>query len=112
MPDLAPNLLDNLQANPEMTTTLSSAFTFECYQFKGTYHSHEDLSADDKKRNDNYLEGMMNIITDMGFDLGNILTNKYNKQKVQAVVMKVNAIFEQTPKNGTGKNINQLNPAS
>ncbi len=112
MPALASNLHMNLQTNPLMTVTVVSALTFEGYQFKGEYLSHEELNGNDKALNDSYLKGMTAVIKEVGFDLENVLSNKYSKQKVEAIVMKVKAIYEQTPKNGTGKNINQLNPES
>jgi len=112
MPGLAPNLHINVKANSMITLTVVSALSFEGYQFKGEFVSYEELNKDEKISNDNYLNGMAEVIKEIGFKLESVLTNKYTKQKAMSIVMKVSDIYEQTPKKGTGKNINQLNPAS
>ncbi len=105
MPSLSPNLLNNLQRTPQMTVTIVSAYTFECYQLKGKYLSQENLKASDEKFKNTYLQGMTEVIRDMGYKMEKVLSGKYCKLDVQAILMEVEEIFEQTPKEGTGEKI-------
>ena len=105
MPSLSPELLNNLKSAPKMTVTIVSAYSLECYQLKGKHISHENLNAEDEKFKDTYLQGMTEVITDMGFKLEKVLKGKYNNLDTRAIIMKVEEIYEQTPKKGTGEKI-------
>lgn len=105
MPSLSPNLLPNLLINPQLTVTAVSAYSFECYQFKGNFVSKEKLSADDIILKDKYLKGMVGVIQEMGFSLEKILNEKYVGIEVDAILMKVEELYDQTPKVGAGEKI-------
>lgn len=109
MPALSPHLLKNLQINPQMTVTILSNYTFECYQFKGKYCFHENISDEDERFKDKYLQGMIAVIGEQGFNLDKVLKGKYIKLDVVTIIMKVEEIYEQTPKTGTGNKINLIN---
>ena len=102
MPELSPRLLQNLLSRNQLTLTVVSAFSFECYQIKGKYISHENISVDDEK----YLKGMAETIKEMGFNLENVFNNKYLLLDVVTIIMKVEEVYEQTPKIGTGNKVN------
>lgn len=109
MHDLSPRVLQNLQANPQLTVTIVSAYTFECYQFKGKYISHEEMSIKDEKFKDTYLKGMVEVIGELGFNMEKVLNEKYVKLAAKTIIMKVEEIFNQTPKKGTGNLVEPLN---
>lgn len=107
MPSLSPDLLNNLQRVPQMTVTVVSAYTFECFQLKGKYLSHENLNAADEKFKNTYLHGMVEVIREMGYKMEKVLSGKFSNLDTLALLMKVEEIYEQTPKEGTGEKINK-----
>lgn len=111
MPALSPRLMQNLLNRNQLTLTVVSAFSFECYQLKGKYISHENISVYDEEFKNMYLKGMAEAIKELGFNLENVLNNKYILLEVVTIIMKVEEVYEQTPKKGTGNKIKFLKQA-
>lgn len=109
MSELSPGILINLQRNSLITLNVISAYTFESFQMKGKYISHENLTVEDKKYKENYLRGMIELIEEMKFGLSPKSLEKYSQLDAIAVIMKVEEIYEQTPKKGTGEKIMESN---
>lgn len=105
MSGLSTNLIRNLADNPKISLNGISAYTFESYQIKGSYISHENLSADDIMVKENYLKGMLELIAEMKFGIDEKSLDKYCQSEATAIIMKVEEIYEQTPKQGTGEKI-------
>ena len=112
MPVLSPRLSENLRLNPNMAFTMVSALTFESYQMKGQFLENANITPEEEKFKNDYLSGMTAVLNQVGFNLDTCMREKYSKQQVAAIIMKVEEIYEQTPKKGTGNFIQtpNLNP--
>lgn len=94
--------LDNLEDNKVISLVLL-ANTFQCFQLKGhcvlSHESnHEEMQALSK-----YMDDFNVYATGMGFREG--LVYNYPRSTPWTVTMRVDEIFEQTPKAGTGNKI-------
>ena len=103
-PSLSQSLIDNVQSQLNVGFTIVNAFTFESYQFKGIYIEHRTLSAEEEKIKSLYMQGITKVLHSMGFRYGDHFKT-YSNLDGLAVKMKVNEIYDQTPKQGTGKKI-------
>jgi hypothetical protein len=103
-PELAKSILATIQRNSNLAFTMVNAYTFESYQFKGDYISHSFLSAQDEKMKALFMKGIKRVMGDMGFIYGDDF-KRYADMEGIAIQMRVNEIFEQTPKKGTGNKL-------
>ena len=103
-PSLTKSLLNSMQSNLNVACTIVNAYTMESYQFKGIYLEHRALIAEEEKLKQACMQGIHDVLNGMGFEYGESY-KKYADLDGIAVKMKVNEIFEQTPKKGTGGKI-------
>ena len=100
-PSMAKSLIDTMKSNQNVACTIVNAHTFESYQLKGIYLEHRSLSAKEESLKESYMQGIQGVLLDMGFEYGDRF-RKYANMEGIAVTMKVNEIFEQTPRQGSG----------
>lgn len=103
-PSMAGSLIDTLSSNLNVACTIVNALTMESYQLKGTYLEHRPLSVKEEDLKESYMQGIYGVLNDMGFEYGDGF-RKYADMDGIAVAMKVNEIFEQTPRQGSGGNL-------
>lgn len=101
IPSMAVSLIDTLKSNLQVAVTVANALTMESYQLKGHYMGHSSLSADEEVLKASFMQGMHDVLTGMGFDYGDRFA-QYADLEGLAVSINVQAIFEQTPRIGTG----------
>ena len=94
-----------MESNPNITFNGISAYTFESFQMKGKYISHNELNDEDLQLKVKYLKGMRELIDEMKFGIDVKSLDKYCLSGAMALTMKVEAIYEQTPKPGTGEKV-------
>lgn len=103
-PSMAESLVDTLNTNLNVACTIVNALTMESYQLKGTYLENRPLSTEEEDLKEAYMQGMHGVLFDMGFAYGDSF-RKYADMEGIAVTLKINEIFEQTPKQGSGGNL-------
>ncbi len=103
-PSLAEQLLETIQKHPKIVFTVVDAYTFESYQFKGEYVENRPLNSEEENMKLRFMQGIESVLFDMGFDYHGHF-NQYADLEGWAVKMKVEEIYEQTPKPGTGKKL-------
>ena len=81
-----------------------NANTFESYQVKGKYLENRSLNAEEENIKHRFMWGIKEVLSDMGFDYEGRFS-QYADLEGWAVKMKVEEIYEQTPKPGTGKKL-------
>jgi hypothetical protein len=101
-PSLEEHLVETIQDHPRIVFTIVDAHTLESYQFKGTFVEKRTLSAEEELMKQRFMDGIEAVLLAMGFDYHGRF-NQYADLKGLAVKMKVEEIYEQTPKPGTGK---------
>lgn len=103
-PSLEEHLVETIQKYPKIVFTIVDAYTFESYQFKGKYIENRTLSSEEENMKKRFMQGIEAVLLDMGFDYNGHF-NQYADLEGLAVKMKVEEIYEQTPKPGTGKKL-------
>ena len=98
---MAKSLIDTMKSNLNVACTIVNAHTFESYHLKGIYLEHRSLSEEEESLKESYMQGIRGVLSDMGFAYGDGF-RKYADMEGIAVTMKVNEIFEQTPRQGSG----------
>ncbi len=73
------------------------------FQLKGTYVSHWSCTDDEIDFQRNYVQAFCRELTKQGFNNPKVPFKVYFQQPSIAVRMKVEEIYEQTPKEGTGE---------
>ena len=95
--------IDNIEDNKLISITMVSALSYECYQFKGKCITYRDSNENDQSKIDSYMKDFNNTLVKIGVKDG--LLFKWPTQPSLAIEMKVEEIFEQTPKVGAGSSI-------
>ena len=103
-PSLAEHLLETIQKHPKIVFTIVNAFTFESYQFKGEFIENRELLVEEERLKQLFMKGMEDVLSGMGFKYDGRFKQYADMQGV-SVKMKVEEIYEQTPKPGTGKKL-------
>ena len=103
-PSLAEHLVETIQNHPKIVFTIVNANTFESYQFKGKYVENRPLNAEEGNIKHRFMRGIKEVLSDMGFEYNDHFS-QYAELEGWAVKMKVEEIYEQTPKPGTGKKL-------
>ena len=103
-PSMAKSLVDTIKSNSNVACTIVNALTMESYQLKGMYIEHRALSSDEEKLKESYMQGMLGVLNDMGLEYGGRF-KKYADMDGVAVKMKINEVFEQTPRQGSSGNL-------
>jgi hypothetical protein len=103
-PALSESLIETIKNQPNISFTIVNALTFESYQFKGKYVTSNVLNPDLESIKQLYMKGIEDTLGNMGFKYGGRF-NQYSGLEGIAIKMKVGEIFDQTPKQGTGKKL-------
>ena len=103
-PSLSEKLTEVIQKHPKIGFTIVNAYTFESYQFKGKYIDKRPLIAEEENMKKRFMDGIKEVLLNMGFEYNGSF-KKYADLEGLAVKMKVEEIYEQTPKPGTGKKL-------
>lgn len=103
--DTSVKAIENIDNNKLVSITLASPLSYECYQFKGKCITYRDSNEIDQGNIERYLKGFNDALNILGIRDGIIY--KWPSQPSMAIEMKVEEIFEQTPKVGAGKSISK-----
>ena len=106
MPSLSEPLINTIQKQPKISFTFINVQTFESYQLKGKYLECMALSAEDERTKGAYMNGMKEALQNIGFKYGDSF-KKYAELAGVAVRMKVEEIFDQTPRPGSGSKLKE-----
>jgi len=95
--------IKNIDDNKLVSITLASALSYECYQFKGKCVHYEDSDNEDQGRVEKYMKDFNECMVKIGVRDG--LVYKWPTKPCMTIEMKVEEIFDQTPKIGAGNKI-------
>ncbi len=94
--------IKNIDDNKLVSITLCS-LSYECYQFKGKCVHYEDSDNEDQGRVEKYMTEFNECLVKVGTKDG--LVYKWPTKPCITIEMKVEEIFDQTPKIGAGNKI-------
>lgn len=94
-------LIDNLHATPQLTLLTALVHTYESYQFKGVYAGQWACSAEEVAYQRTYVEGFARAAIPYNLPTEKI-AQAFFRQPALAVRMRIEEIYEQTPRQGTG----------
>jgi len=100
----AERVIQHLSSSSKMTATSSKATDFKTVQFKGTYLRHYDVLEDEMVYARKCNEKQAEIMSMFGIPK-EVFTN-WNFDPAIAIEMKVDTLFDQTPRANTGNKIN------
>lgn len=93
-----------LKEDLNMSLLMASIKDFESYQVKGQYVEHQICSDENIDFYRLKVLKIVDVMSVMGID-GNKIFSYLNDNNSVAVTMKINDVFEQTPKPGTGNKV-------
>jgi len=95
--------IKNIDDNKLVSITLCSPLSYECYQFKGKCFQYEDSNNEDQGRVEKYMTDFNEYLVKVGTKDG--VVYKWPTKPCITIEMKVEEIFDQTPKIGAGNKI-------
>jgi len=95
--------LNNIEDNKLISINFANIFSSESYQFKGENIKFADCDETDQKRVDEYMSAFNDCLIKIGFTED--LIYKWPSNPCIAIEMKVEDIFDQTPRIGAGNKI-------
>ena len=95
--------IKNIDDNKLVSITLANVFSCECYQFKGKCVQYEDSDNEDQDRVEKYLTDFNESVVKTGVRDG--IVYKWPKKPCITIEMKVEELYDQTPKIGAGNKI-------
>ncbi len=98
------NALIHLKDNPVLALVGVELHTYEGYQYKGTYLSHRDCTPEEVSYQLDYLKEFCGILESFGYS-GEGYFNAYFHPPFIAVGLRVEQVFDQSPKVGAGSEI-------
>ena len=98
------DLIHNLRVTPQLTLLTALVHTYESYQFKGVYTGQWACSAEEVAYQRAYVEGFARASIPYNLP-GEKITQAFFRQPALAVRMRIEEIYEQTPRKGTGERI-------
>ena len=96
------NFIQNLYTNKPLTFLGCALVNYESYQYKGTFKSLRSCTEDEVEIQRLYMETFSDLTELIGLAKEPVYKAYFHLPSV-AVSMKVDEIFEQTPRQGTGK---------
>lgn len=99
--------LENLRSNKLVTLSVTNVFTSESYQLKGKFLSARSVNEEESKAVQEYIDQFEEVVSGMGFPPSLIADHMLYKPAL-AIEFVVDAIFDQTPKVGTGKQLTTI----
>jgi hypothetical protein len=95
--------LGNLKENGRMAVVMVDIQNAESFQFKGLHLRTEDLSDTETDLFNKYMMEFDSLATAFGFPARGVY--QYAHSKMIALTMRVESIYEQTPRKGTGHRV-------
>jgi len=102
----AGQFMQNAKHNPHVTLSVTSVPTYESYQFKGTISAVREGTVEEGEKQREYLVGFSNLLDTIGYP-GTLFFKAYFHQPAWAITLTVTDIFVQTPRKGTGGQVNK-----
>ena len=96
--------LSNVAANPAISFLFASIQTFESYQVKGIFIRQRTCTPEEVAYQKCYMKGFAKSMHDIRIKTASLF-EQYLQEPCLCIEMKGEAIFEQTPKPGTGNKI-------
>lgn len=93
--------IKHLQENPVISLVSVELHTYEGYQYKGPYLSHRDCTAHEVEFQVQYLKEFTDTLALFGYSASGF-HNAYFHPPFVAILFQANQVFDQSPKNGTG----------
>lgn len=100
----ANTFFNNIQNNLNISFLCASTQSFEAYQIKGIFINWRHCNAEEQRYQQNYVQGFANNLIGIGVRSVVNFVNYYQEPSI-AIRMRSEAIYEQTPKAGTGNKI-------
>ncbi len=100
----AQNLIAQLAPGGKLTLLHANVCTYVSLQFKGRCVSHRPSTAEEVEFQRRYLDGFCQEIRNQGM-VPDVAFAVFFRQPSVTVVMRVEEVYEQTPKSGTGGKI-------
>jgi hypothetical protein len=97
-------VLANLAVAPRLTLLVAHIYTYEAYQVKGTYTGHRACTPEEVEYQRAYVDRFAEGLVQQQLPREHIIT-AYFRQPSFAVRLRVEEVFEQTPRKGTGERI-------
>jgi hypothetical protein len=97
-------VLANLAVAPRLTLLIAHIYTYEAYQVKGTYTGHRACTPAEVEYQRAYVERFADGLVRQQLPREQIIA-AYFHQPSFAVRLRVEEVYEQTPRKGTGERI-------
>ena len=95
--------IKNIDDNKLVCITLCNIFSYECYQFKRNCVHYEDSDNEDQSRVEKYMTDFNERAVKIGTKDG--VVYKWPTKPCMTIEMKVEELYDQTPKIGAGNKI-------
>ncbi|MES2628538.1 MAG: hypothetical protein V4616_06165 [Bacteroidota bacterium] len=102
--NISAGILRNLHQNQQLSYMMASLATLESFQIKGTYISHETCSEEEVAFQQAYIDGFIAFANRLGFDASPSYGIYFHQPSIK-ITLSIGEIYEQTPRNGTGKKL-------
>jgi hypothetical protein len=99
------DLIGNLAANPWITLLIALINTYESYQLKGKYAGHWTSLAEEVEYQRTYLDGFAAASMHFYGLPKEKIAAAYFRQPAVSIRMRIEELYEQTPRKGAGKRI-------
>lgn len=97
----------NTKANPHISLMGASLYTFESYQYKGRFAGLRPCTEEEIEFQRRYVDVFADTLLDVGYDWKKELVFKaFFHLPAIAIQFDVKEVFEQTPRAGTGMQVN------
>jgi hypothetical protein len=93
--------INNLYVNAPISFLCCALFDYESYQYKGVFKSMRSCTGAEVQSQQKYLDDFTDLIVQLGYSKEGFY-NSYYHQPSLAITFRVQEIFEQTPRRGTG----------
>lgn len=97
----------NLRSGSWISFSATSVPTFESFQYKGIFQSIRPCTREEEEKQRRYYEDFTALTADFGF-VKDLLFRCYFHVPAFAVTFRVQEIFDQTPRKGTGQKVVKL----
>ena len=104
----ADKFLRNFKENDQLALFTSRITTFESYQFKGRYTGQRPANDEEVESQKRLIEALGSFFMQIFGFPGEWIKNAYYSVPIVALSFRVEQIFEQTPKKGTGAQISKV----
>lgn len=105
---LAAVFLANTKTNPLISLIGTSLYTLESYQYKGRFTGFRPCTEEEVEWQYRYVSQFADTLTIVGFNWEKeTVVKSFFHQPSVAIGFRIDEVFEQTPRKGTGERIDQ-----